>query len=287
MRALVLGALATLLILSVTWLLLDGVAQRRRRHTTQSELRLSGLLSSLRSGDLLLASGKLWMQCLSRSHITHVAMIYQDPHTLSWYAWDTTRSHQQGAALTPLAQFLHEWWSEGRDKELSGSLHGRNSVLWRCRLGAPPEPVKLQHAIAKFSGSPYSLHLWKAFSNTVLPLSLHLPVLDEREDLVSEKCDMFCTQLVAATLMECGVLLRNREASEFKPSDFWTGEGLHWAAGFAPRAQHERILFPAHASSLEDFAAMLKSATHNPNAAAAFFGRLAQLGRSLNLNSHK
>ena len=277
MRALVLGALATLLMLSAVWLAHDALAQRRQRHTTHLELRLSGLLSSLRSGDLLLASGKLWMQCLTRSHITHVAMVFQDPQTLRWYAWDTTRSRTAGAALTPLADFLHEWFLEGLEKESAGSPSGRNSVLWRCRLGRGPDAAQLHAAIQKFVGRPYSMRLWKAFSSTVLPLSLHLPVLDEREDNVVEEGDMFCTQLVASTLMECGVLQRGREASDFKPSDFWTGEGLHWAEGFAPQEPHERILFPPGAHTRSSLEAAVRATTRSPRPASAFFARLVGL----------
>jgi hypothetical protein len=259
--AVLLGMLASLVLLSAMWLALDALALRRRRPNARVEVRLSSFLATLRSGDLLLGSGALWMQSLSRSHITHVAMIIQDAHNGTWHVWDTTRSRKYGAMLTPLPDFLMECFAEGCEREEAGNAHGRNSVLWRCRLGSAPDPLKLRAAIEKFAGRPYSMRLWKAFTATVLPLSLPLPEFSA-EDSVQEEGDMFCTQLIASTLMECGVLQRGRVASNYKPSDFWTGEGMQWSAGFAPGPfSYERILFPAGAHTAHSFAAMVHAAT--------------------------
>jgi hypothetical protein len=259
--AIILGLLATLLVLSTMWLAVDAMALRRRRPNARIELRLSNFLATLRSGDLLLASGALWMQALSRSHITHVAMLVQDPQDGTWHVWDTTRSRRYGAMLTPLSDFLHECYIDGVEREEAGTPHGRNSVLWRCRLGAAPDPAKLRAAIELFAGRPYSMRVWKAFTSTVLPLSLPLPVFDA-EDAIGEEGGMFCTQLIASTLQECGVLERGRRASSYKPSDFWTGEGLQWSAGFAPGPySYERILFPAGEHTARSLAAMVRAAT--------------------------
>ena len=263
-----LGLLATLVVLSTMWLVHDALALRRRRPRPRVEVRLASFLATLRSGDLLLASGEVWMQSLSRSHITHVAMVVQDATNGTWHVWDTTRSRKFGAMLTPLAEFLYEVYEQGLRREKAGTPYGRNSVLWRCRLGAAPDSRKLRAAIETLAGRPYSMRLWKAFTATVLPLSLPLPMFSS-EDTLQEDGAMYCTQLIASTLMACGVLLREREASDYKPSDFWTGEGMMWAPGFAPGPHsYERILFPAGEHTAESFSSLC-AATSSARSSAA------------------
>lgn len=254
----ILGCLATLVVCATAWALLD--TSRTRHSISHSETRLAQFLEGMQSGDLLLASGALWMQALSRSHITHVGILYRDASG-RWFVFETTRSHKDGAGLTPLAHFLQEWYRQGCIKEQAGNAFGRNSTLWHCRLGARIDSAALGSAILRFRGAPYSMRLWKAFSAHILPVALDLPMLNATEDAVEGDSEMFCSQLAARTLQECGALALSRPCFSFKPDDFWNSHGMPWAPGFAPLTQHHaRIVFPKGALHLSLFEAMVARA---------------------------
>lgn len=253
----VLGCLATLLMCATAWMLQDTV-RLGKRTLSHREVHLHLFLSDLRAGDILLGSGALWMQALSRSHITHVGILVRDPQSHQWSVWETARSCKNGAGLTPLAQFLNDWHEVGLEKEAAGNAHGRHSVLWHCRLGAQLDEQRLARAVESMRGSPYSMRLWKAFSTHVLPLSLDLPLLEDEHDAVERDTEMYCSQLAARTLQQCGALQpAGKPCHAYKPSDFWHSAELPWEAGFAPATQHHaRIVFPRGRLSLQLFEKM-------------------------------
>jgi hypothetical protein len=103
-------------------------------------------------------------------------------------------------------------------------------------------------------GAPYSMRLWKAFGTHVLPLSLDLPTLDEEHDDVERESEMYCSQLAARTLQDCGALDARKPCHAFKPSDFWHCMDMPWTEGFAPATQHHaRVVFPSGRLSLRFF----------------------------------
>lgn len=270
-----LGCLASLILVVTVWLLHDSIRRRKIRAASSSrEMSLPAFLGRVKSGDLLLCSGALWMQTLTRSHITHVALVYQCPDTLAWFAWDTMRTRKGGATLTPLAEFLYECYESGIERERSGFAFGRNSVLWHCELGA--SMPHLQKAIASLRSTPYSIRLWKAFSSFVMPLGLPMPVLDSNEDHAETDGAMYCSQLIARTLMDAGALGTQRPCYSYTPDDFWISSALSWSPGFAPRThEHARLLFPQGRLTRPFFEALVQQhAGAPPSDSAAQFLQL-------------
>lgn len=246
-----------MILVTTVWLVCDAQMRKMRASSTWRETSVEMFLRTLSSGDLLLASGALWMQSLTRSHITHVALVYQCPETRQWSVWDTTRGRERGASLTPLHDFLFDWYSEGVQKERSGFAFGRNSVLWRCKLRSALQEPLFTAAIQSLRGKPYSMQLWKAFSTFVMPLAPPLPVLDSSEDHVQDEEGMYCSQLIARTLMDVGALSKSRPCSSYTPQQFWTLTDMPWVPAYTPPSEHERLLFPPGRLSLQTFQSMV------------------------------
>jgi hypothetical protein len=169
-------------------------------------------------------------------------MIVQDQVTSKWFVWDTLQT--QCATLTPLEDFLFGWYSEGVDHERQG--YSRNSKLWHCELGKPLNTDKLNVSIKKYIGTPYNTRLWQAFSQHVFPLSLKLPLLDtQEEDNTENNTEMYCSQLIARTLIDCGALEHTKPCYAFLPNDFWVSSQLPWKSTYSPKKVHSRVIFPS------------------------------------------
>lgn len=238
-----LGFMFTLLISSMIWMIRDMTDKRLQKRLTQYT-SLKEAMKQLKNGDIFVMSLANWMQALSRSHITHIAMVFKDPSSNIWQSWETCR--RNNATVRTLDSLLLELYDEGKQREKNGFIHGRHSTLWVLHLGKELNYADIQTSIEKHRGSKYSFGLWKAFSSLVVPLSLELPILDQTEDEISfSKKSMYCSELISQTLIECGALQDTIPSYSYIPGSFWAHASLPWSPEFAPKNDLVRVILPS------------------------------------------
>ena len=194
--------------------------------------RLSDLKPLLDTGDLLFTRGKSpsakIQQFFFGAYVNHCAMVYKDESSQLW-VWSLTQP--LGAHLCKLDTWLKKNWSGYKYSpdtpdsfpfrppyvvpQKNMKLFSRSSVYVR-RLSKPlSSPVVKEH-IYRNLGRPYSWRFWLSayvrFTGLEIPLSWGVP---------KDNLGMFCSEMLAHTFQEAGVLSLTLDPTTVLPVDFW------------------------------------------------------------------
>ena len=205
-----------------------SVAHKRGR------LPYAKVRTALRTGDLILQSGRgpfsLAIQVATGCPWSHTAMVVRDPVTDRVLVWesagkgvsddDLDRQCKWSAGLTPLSEKLVA--KPGPKFYLPNNDHLGDVAVRRVEGELPGGALERLAAFRqKVYGLPYEADKLELLKAVLGRLG------NRREDLSS----LFCSELVAATLGEMGLLPPTRSANSYRPRDFSTYEKLELTGG--------------------------------------------------------
>lgn len=186
------------------------------------------VLAHAQTGDVLLLSGGTYTerccQVVVGSVFTHVALVVRDAEDVWIWESDVGQGQHRGARVMPLAHKLDVY-------------RGSPVAAWK-RVTACPVPLPTLQARVVAS---VHRHLPRPFDTAMLPWFLHvaLGVQVRRE---GPTAPVFCSELVATTAADAGLLDGRRAPTTYSPAD-WHYDTLDLAPGvryapplFFPRA---------------------------------------------------
>ncbi|RLK61423.1 hypothetical protein [Actinokineospora cianjurensis] len=189
-------------------------------------LTLDEAVGLTRTGDLWLFRGRTpadrAIQTLTNSPVNHVGMavVLDDLPPLMWHA--------------ELGRSLPDRWTGERQRGVQ--LHDLHDavVVWATRYGQKgwlrqlPEPVTpaqedaVLRTIARLDGTPFpsTARLAGRWAKGRVPLTRW------QKPRQAEFESAYCAEVVAATMIEMGLLPATDRAHAYDPGTFWSGDGL-------------------------------------------------------------
>lgn len=198
-------------------------------------------LEIARTGDLWVFRGKSTadriMHAATNSPVNHVgmALVLDDLPPLIWHAelgralldhW--SGDHHRGAQLHDLGAAVRQW----QDK------YGQRAYLRQVspEVTRPQEDAAVL-SIARLNGVSFPSTVRLA-TRWLLGRDGYLSARRARREM-HRPVAAYCAEIVAKTLTDMGILLRDAPANWYDPGRFWSGDSLPLAPGWAYAAEIE------------------------------------------------